>query len=207
MDDDDDNDDERCGSMHLALRMPAGKGMMLVLDPSRPEPGRCAPGGGKERGARRRAFEVEESATIIGIDQAGQKPRGRAGAGAWWCRACWNSCTGRWINDPVDRPRWLVVVVVVVVVVDGRGGRRGAADDGVDPAGRGRGGGREHGHDTLQVRGGRPGGGDGRTGKRIPPPPPPPESAAVAAVAAAARRRRCCDDGSLGCSSPRNRAP
>jgi hypothetical protein len=141
VDDDDDNDDERCGSMHLALCMPAGKGMMLVLDPSRPEPGRCAPGGGKERGARRRAFEVEESATIIGIDQAGQKPRGRAGAGAWWCRACWNSCTGRWINDPVDRPRWLVVVVVVVVVVvDGRGGRRGAADDGVDPAGRGRGG-------------------------------------------------------------------
>ena len=50
----------------------------------------------------------------------------------------------------------------------------------------------------------RAGRGDGRTGKRIPP--PPSESAVVAAAAAAARRRRC-DNGSLGCSSPRNRAP
>ena len=52
--------------------------------------------------------------------------------------------------------------------------------------------------------GARAGRGDGRTGKRNPP--PPPELAVVAVAAAAARRRRC-DDGSLGCSSPRNRAP
>ena len=145
------------------------------------ELGRCPLRGGEER-ARRRAFDVEESPTIVGIDQAGQKHarrvwptvvrrpralvrgggrgRGRGAAHAGiriprvGSRRCRSICLdGRSLGGIGRR-----MPVVAVVVVDGRGGRRGAADYGVDPAGRGRGG-REHGHDALQVRGGRPGGG------------------------------------------------